>query len=91
LRGEEILWVDYESALSLHRVVAGTPKERRAERLRSETPLDNRISYGCINVPVTFFDRVVSQAFAGTYAIVYILPEALPIRELFRSYEIVAR
>ncbi|HYW58484.1 MAG TPA: L,D-transpeptidase [Polaromonas sp.] len=86
--GKEILWVDYDSALSLHRVVTGSPKERRAERLASPTPQDNRISYGCINVPVKFYENVVSPAFTGTNGIVYILPETRSAREVFGSYDV---
>ena len=55
LAGKEILWVDYDAAISLHRVVTSNAKERRAERLASPLIEDNRISYGCINVPVAFF------------------------------------
>jgi hypothetical protein len=88
VHGEEVLWVDYDSAVSLHRVVKGHPKERRAERLASPTPLDNRISYGCINVPVKFYEDVVSPAFKGTYGIVYILPETRPARQVFGSYAV---
>ena len=51
LAGHRILWVDYEAALSLHAVVTGNAKERRLERLATASILDNRISYGCINVP----------------------------------------
>ena len=74
--GNEVLWVDYEHALSLHPVVTSNPKEQRAYRLATPTPLDNRISYGCINVPAEFFKNVVSKAFRTTNGIVYILPEA---------------
>ena len=88
LRGEEMLWVDYETSISLHRVVTSLPKERRAERLTTPSPLDNRISYGCINVPVNFYDEVVSPAFTGTDGIVYILPEARSAREVFGSYDV---
>ncbi|MBS1196800.1 MAG: hypothetical protein H6R18_585 [Proteobacteria bacterium] len=73
--GKEILWVDYEGALSLHPVVTSNPKEQRAQRLATATPLDNRISYGCINVPAPFFKNVVSKTFKTTNGIVYILPE----------------
>jgi len=85
LHGQEILWVDYDTAISLHRVVAGTPSERRAQRLASPTPLDNRISYGCINVPVRFYEEVVSPAFTGTDGIVYVMPETRSAREVFGS------
>ncbi len=83
--GKDILWVDYDSALSMHRVVTGNAKERRAQRLATPTPDDNRISFGCINVPVPFFDKVVSPSFKGTAGIVYVLPEVKPLREVFAS------
>lgn len=88
IHGTEILWIDYDTALSLHRVVKGTPREQRAQRLASPTPADNRVSFGCINVPVSFFDRVVSPAFTGTNGIVYILPETRTARAVFGSYDV---
>ena len=57
-------------------------------RLASPTPLDNRISYGCINVPTQFYEKVVSRAFAGTHGIVYVLPETRPAREVFGPYDV---
>ncbi len=88
IHGHEVLWVDYDTALSLHRVVKGQPKERRAERLASPSPQDNRISFGCINVPVKFYESVVSPSFTGTNGIVYILPETRSAREVFGSYDV---
>ena len=84
--GKDILWVDYDLAISLHRVVTSNPAERRLQRLATPTPLDNRISYGCINVPAEFFNEVVSPAFTGTYGIVYVLPEIRSNSEIFPSY-----
>lgn len=84
---QDVLWVDYDSALSLHRVVAGRPDEARAERLASASGLDNRISYGCINVPTAFYDAVVKPAFKGTAGIVYILPEVRALEEVFAMIE----
>jgi hypothetical protein len=80
---QDILWVDYETSLSLHRVIVGKAADRRHARLASPTPSDNRISYGCINVPARFYDDVVAPAFKGTVGIVYILPEARPIEAVF--------
>jgi hypothetical protein len=80
---QDILWVDYNAALSLHRVIAGRPQDRRAERLASVTADDNRISYGCINVPAKFYDDIVKPLFTGTTGIVYILPETKPLRTVF--------
>ena len=85
-KGKDVLWVDYKNAVSLHRVITTNPKERRLERLATPTPLDKRISYGCINVPAKFFDNVVSPTFAGTRGIIYVLPEIRSIGEIFKSY-----
>lgn len=86
LKGQDILWVDYAAGLSLHRVVTGNKVERRQERLDTPTPRDNRISFGCINVPVPFFDEVVKPAFAGKGGVVYILPETRSAAAVFGSY-----
>ena len=86
----DVLWVDYADAISLHRVITTNPKERRLQRLATPTPLDNRISYGCINVPAKFFNRVVDPAFTGTSGIVYILPEIKSMRDVFSAYYDVA-
>jgi len=84
--GKDVLWVDYDGAVSMHRVVTHNPKERRLERLASRNPLDHRISYGCINVPVKFYEDVVSPSFTGTHGIVYVLPDTRSISEIFESY-----
>lgn len=88
LKGVDVLWVDYETAISMHRVVTTKPEERRLQRLATATPADNRISYGCINVPVKFYENVVSPTFSGTSGIVYVLPETRPAREVFASYDV---
>ena len=80
---QDILWVDYDSALSLHRIVKGSQADKRFDRLASPTPLDNRISFGCINVAASFYDAVVGPAFKATVGIVYILPETEPLAILF--------
>jgi hypothetical protein len=80
VKGDEILWVDYEGAVALHRVSAGVPQERRLQRLASASAADRRITYGCINVPAKFFDSVVAPAFRATGGIVYVLPETRLLR-----------
>ena len=45
-----VLWVDYDSAVSLHPTATGVPSERRVERLASVSPDDNRVTHGCINL-----------------------------------------
>ena len=89
IQNKEILWVDYDSAVSLHPVITSNVKERRAQRLATLTPLDNRISYGCINVPADFFLHVIHPAFAGTQGIVYVLPETRPVKPFFGAHDAV--
>jgi hypothetical protein len=83
MRGEDVVWVDYDAAVSVHRVLTSHPAERRLERLASPTPLDNRISYGCINVPAAFFDTHVMPIVVSAGVIVYILPEVRTLAEVF--------
>jgi hypothetical protein len=83
---KDVLWVDYAAAISLHRVITTNPKERRLQRLATASPLDNRISYGCINVPAKFYDGVVQPAFTGGSGIVYILPEVRALKSVFPGY-----
>jgi hypothetical protein len=90
LKGEGIVWVDYDAGLSIHAVRANNPRERRLMRLASPTPTDNRISYGCINLPLNFFRTVVAPTFRRTRGIVYVLPETRPARVVFNSYEVPA-
>jgi hypothetical protein len=64
-------------------VITTNPAEHRLQRLAAASPLQHRISYGCINVPAAFYDAVVDPAFARTSGIVYILPETRPIEQVF--------
>jgi hypothetical protein len=80
---QDILWVDYKTALALHRVLATTTREHRLQRLAASSPLDHRITFGCINVPASFYDRIVQPAFTGTSGVVYILPETKTIADVF--------
>ncbi|AEG93869.1 conserved hypothetical protein [Ramlibacter tataouinensis TTB310] len=89
-QGEDIIWVDYDAAVSMHRVRASVKAERRLERLASPTPEDNRISYGCINLPVAFYEGVLRPAVRSTGAIVYVLPETRPAAAFFGAYEVPA-
>ena len=85
IHGGHIIWIDYENAVSLHPVVTGDAKERRAQRLASASPLDNRISYGCINVPATFYAGVIGPAFQHSSGVVYVLPEIRSLETVFAT------
>ena len=78
-----MLSIDYTNAISLHIVVKGTPAQQRAARLASVTSDDNRISFGCINVPPGFFTEVVKPDFTPAKGIVYVLPETRSAAQQF--------
>ena len=86
IKGSDIVWIDYESSVSLHAVVKGTPVERRAERLASPLPSERRISFGCVNVPVNFFKTALLPSFKKSDGIVYVLPETRMTKQVFASY-----
>lgn len=81
-QGEDIVWLDYDAALSMHRV-RNVPGEHRPERLRTPGTADKRISFGCINVPTRFYDRRIDPLFARSSGVVYVLPETRAPGELF--------
>jgi hypothetical protein len=85
---EDIVWVDYDAAVSMHRIRPLVASERRLERLASLAIDDNRISFGCINLPVTFFEKVLSPAVRQTGAIVYVLPETRTPQQVFGAYDV---
>jgi hypothetical protein len=80
-----VLWVDYESAVSLHPATMGVPAERRAERLASPSPKDNRVTHGCINVSPEFYEQVIRPTFERG-GVFYILPDKAPIAEIFPEF-----
>ena len=81
--GEDIVWVDYDAAVSMHRVRTTNKADRRLERLATPTIADNRISYGCINVPAAFYDGYVKPALGSTRGVVYVMPETEPAERRF--------
>ena len=80
-----VLWVDYDSAVSIHPTATGVPAERRVERLASPEPDDNRVTHGCINVAPAFYEHVVSPTFERG-GVFYILPDEAPMAETFPDY-----
>jgi hypothetical protein len=89
LAGERVLWVDYDAGIALHKLSARKTKQRRHERIRSAIPADHRITYGCINVPPAFYDQVVRMHFRPKGGLVYVLPDSMPLKTVFKSYDVV--
>lgn len=80
-----VLWVDHESAVSMHPTATGVPAERRPERLASPTPDDNRVTHGCINVAPDFYEGIVRPAFEQG-GVFYILPDTMSLAEAFPEF-----
>jgi hypothetical protein len=85
---EKVFWVDYGTAISLHPVITTNPKEHRPQRLASTTVSDNRITFGCINVPAKFYKQVVQKTFGDSRGIVYILPEVETLAQVFPMFQL---
>lgn len=83
LTGEDVVWVDYDAAVSMHRVRVVKESERRFARLASETIDDNRISNGCINLPVAFYEQVLRPLVEAGPTVVYVLPDRRSLQEVF--------
>jgi len=88
--GHTVLWVDFADSVAIHPVVTSNPRERRLQRIQSITPDDNRITFGCINVPADFYRDVISPLFAESGGIVYILPETRPFEDVFPRMQVAA-
>lgn len=82
-RGEDVVWVDYDAAVSMHRVLK---KPERLKALASPTKDDNRMSYGCINLPPAFYENAVRAAVKSTGAVIYVLPETRSLQQQFAGY-----
>ena len=78
----DIVWLDYDSALSMHRV-RNVPGEHRLVRIRSDDVRQRRISFGCVNVPAGFYEQYIRPQFSDRAGVVYILPENAAVTSVF--------
>jgi hypothetical protein len=86
--GEDIIWIDYNAAVSMHRLRKVAEEERRAERMATPDSDDNRISNGCVNVPPQFYNAVLNPTVRKYGAYVYVLPETRSAQQLFGSFDV---
>jgi hypothetical protein len=80
---ERVLWVDYHDSVALHAVVTTNKKEHRLERINSPEIDDNRITFGCINVPTQFYLKDIRPLFQKAGGVVYVLPDVKPLEDVF--------
>lgn len=88
---ERVLWVDYATSVALHPIPKGaSAKERRRQRMLSPESDDNRITFGCINVPVAFYSKALRPLFRKKGGYVYILPDTKPLEVVFPRLRVLA-
>jgi hypothetical protein len=64
--------------------------KKRLRSLATPTRADNRMSYGCINLPPRFYEKVLRPT-VDKGAVIYVLPETRPLADVFASFQDVAR
>jgi hypothetical protein len=79
----DVVWLDYDAALAMHRVINKVKSEHRLQRLASPNPKVRRISWGCINIPIPFFDTYISPVFGKRSGVTYVIPERKTFAEVF--------
>jgi len=87
--GQTVLWVDYDDSVALHPIPPTvSKKEHRRERMLSPTPDDNRITFGCINVPKALYDNSIRPLFEEKGGYVYVLPDTRPLEDVFPRLQV---
>lgn len=81
-----VFWVDRRDGIALHPVMSVNAGERRLERIQSSDPAQHRISYGCINVPTSFYQKILLTALVQGEAVVYVLPDTKSVDEVFPNF-----
>ncbi|MFB0873459.1 MULTISPECIES: hypothetical protein [unclassified Sphingobium] len=77
-----VLWVDYATSVALHTIPPGTASEKRRERMLSPDVADNRITFGCINLPKRTYAQI-GPLFRKKGGYVYVLPDVKAMEEVF--------
>ncbi len=81
----DVVWLDYDAALAMHRVINKVKSEHRLDHLASPDAAQRRISWGCINIPIDFFDRDISPVFGKHAGVAYVIPERKSFEEVFEK------
>ena len=81
----DVVWLDYDAALAMHRVINKVKAEHRLQRIASANPQVRRISWGCINIPIAFFDSHISPVFGKRSGVTYVIPERKSFAEVFEQ------
>ncbi|MFK3888326.1 hypothetical protein [Sphingomonas sp. NPDC079357] len=81
---QRVLWVDYTNSVAIHPIPGDAARsENRRARMLSPEPNDNRITFGCINVPRGFYATDLRPLFQKKGGYVYVLPDTKSLEEVF--------
>ena len=86
VHGSRIVWINGDAAVYLHGIPSGVSPGRGPQRLASGDVGDKRISDGSLHVAGQFYRDYLSPLEAQP-SVVYVLPEVLPVRDVFNSHE----
>jgi hypothetical protein len=86
VHGHRIVWINGDAAVSLHGIPSGVSPGRGTQRLASNDVGDKRISDGSLHVAGQFYRDYLTPLEAQA-SVVYVLPEVLPVRDVFDSHE----
>lgn len=86
-KGEHVVWVDYASAFAIHRLRPGFAYQARATRLSTAQAAGKRVSWGCVVVPVAFYQGVVERVLGQSRSVVYVMPEQAPMGTVFHALD----
>ena len=81
--GDNVVWLDYAAAGEPRGVEIIDPLERPLERIATSYVSEKRVSNGCSNVHVAFFDAVATPALGHARGILYGSPALTPLRQVF--------
>ncbi|VXD01663.1 conserved hypothetical protein [Sphingomonas sp. 8AM] len=81
---QRVLWVDYTNSVAIHPIPGDAARsEKRRARMLSPEPEDNRITFGCINVPTAFYAADLRPLFQKKGGYVYVLPDTKAMEDVF--------
>ncbi|WP_028965865.1 L,D-transpeptidase [Sphingomonas phyllosphaerae] len=81
---QRVLWVDYTNSVAIHPIPGDAAKsENRRARMLSPEVDDNRITFGCINVPKAFYASNLRPLFEKKGGYVYVLPDTRSLEDVF--------
>jgi len=79
-QGEDVVWLDYEAGLAMHRVRPGLAQAARLKRLAAQVASAQRVSMGCVVLPVAFYEGIIRPLLGRQAGVVYVLPEQSPLQ-----------